>query len=132
VASAAYRRGMGKTVLTCVLALVFGFGGAVVGVMAFQDSLRGEQGATGLTGAPGPEGPAGQDGADGQDGQDGAAGARGPAGRAAKTEPRPVDLGMDGCSGRSVQVITDVTITQGKAPKLRLTKKNVCVVQPVG
>jgi len=114
---------MGKIVLTCVLALVFGFGGAAGAVTVFQDSLRGPQGESGLTGPPGPEGPAGRDGADGVDG------ARGPAGKtgkAAKTEPTVLNLGIQGCTGRSVQVVTDVTVTA--AQKIKLTKKDVCVV----
>ena len=118
---------MGKMVLTCVLALVFGLGGAAGGVTAFQDSLRGPQGETGLTGAPGPEGPAGQDG---EDGQDGARGPRWPAGKPAKpaeVEPPKLDLGSTGCAGSPVQVITDVAITKNQ--KLRLTKKTVCIVE---
>ena len=114
---------MGKIVLTCVLALVFGFGGAAGAVTVFQDSLRGPQGQSGLTGPPGSEGPAGQDGADGVDG---ARGPAGKAGKAAKTEPTVLDLGIQGCTGRSVQVVTDVTVTA--AQKIKLTKKNVCVV----
>ena len=114
---------MGKIVLTCVLALVFGFGGAAGAVTVFQDSLRGPQGQSGLTGPPGPEGLAGQDGADGQDG---ARGPSGKAGKAPKTEPTTLNLGIQGCTGRSVQVVTDVTITA--AQKIKLTKKNVCVV----
>lgn len=114
---------MGKIVLTCVLALVFGFGGAAGAVTVFQDSLRGPQGQSGLTGPPGPEGPAGQDGADGHDG---ARGPSGKAGKAPKTEPTTLNLGIQGCTGRSVQVVTDVTITA--AQKIKLTKKNVCVV----
>lgn len=114
---------MGKIVLTCVLALVFGFGGAAGAVTVFQDSLRGPQGQSGLTGPPGPQGPAGQDGADGVDG---ARGPAGKAGKAAKTEPTVLDLGIQGCTGRSVQVVTDVTVTA--AQKIKLTKKNVCVV----
>ena len=94
---------------------------------AFQGSLQGKQGETGLTGAPGPAGPAGQDGADGVDGKDGKAGKAGKAGKTAKVQAKPVDLGSTGCSGQSVQVITDVTITA--AQKLKLTKKNVCVVK---
>ena len=41
---------MVKYVVTCVLALVFGFGGAFVAVAVMQDSLTGPQGETGLTG----------------------------------------------------------------------------------
>ena len=114
---------MGKIVLTCVLALVFGFGGAAGAVTVLQDSLRGPQGASGLAGPPGPEGPAGQDGADGVDG---ARGAAGKVGKAAKVAPTTLNLGIQGCTGQSVQVVTDVTITANQ--KLRLIKKNVCVV----
>ena len=118
---------MGKIVLTCVLALVFGFGGAVGAVTVMQDSLRGPQGDSGLAGPPGPEGPAGQDGADGVDGVDGARGPSGKAGKAAKVTPTILNLGIEGCTGRSVQVVTDVTITTDQ--KLRLIKRNVCVVK---
>ena len=115
---------MSKMLLTCVLALVFGLGGAVGGVATFQDSLRGPQGPTGLAGAPGPEGPAGLDGADGVDG---ARGARGPAGKNGKVpKAGSIDIGSQGCTGRAMEVVTDVTITADQ--KLRLTKKNVCVV----
>jgi hypothetical protein len=118
---------MGKMVLTCVLALVFGFGGAVGAVTVMQDSLRGPQGDSGLAGPPGPEGPAGQDGVDGVDGVDGARGPSGKAGKAAKVTPTVLNLGLEGCTGRSVQVVTDVTITTDQ--KLRLIKRNVCVVK---
>jgi hypothetical protein len=115
---------MGKIVLTCVLAVVFGFGGAAGAVSAMNGSLRGPQGQTGLTGASGPRGPAGSAGIDGQNG---ATGAPGKPGKAAKVStPKALNLGSQGCTGRSVQVITDVTIT--KAQKLKLTKKDVCVV----
>jgi hypothetical protein len=117
---------MGKILLTCVLALVFGFGGAAVGVATLGDSLRGPQGETGLTGAPGPTGPTGPAGADGAPGADGAAGKAGKAAKVAKV-PTKIDLGVDGCAGRAVKVITDVTIT--KDQKLKLTKQDVCVVQ---
>jgi hypothetical protein len=116
---------MGKIVLTCALALVFGFGGAAGAVTVFHESLQGPQGETGLTGAPGPQGPAGQDGADGVDGAQGPAGKPGKA--AKKVDPQPVDLGSQGCSGQSVEVVTNVVIT--KDQKLRLIKKNVCVVK---
>ena len=96
---------MGKIVLTCVLALVFGFGGAVGAVTVMQDSL----------------------GADGVDGADGARGPSGKAGKAAKVTPTVLNLGIEGCTGRSVQVVTDVTITTDQ--KLRLIKRNVCVVK---
>jgi hypothetical protein len=118
---------MSKIVLTCVLALVFGFGGAAGAVTMMHDSLRGPQGESGLAGPPGPEGPAGQDGADGQDGARGPAGKAGKAGKAAKVTPTTLNLGVQGCTGRSVQVVTDVTVTA--AQKLKLIKKNVCVVK---
>jgi len=118
---------MGKIVLTCVLALVFGFGGAVGAVTVMQDSLRGPQGESGLAGPPGPEGPAGQDGADGVDGARGPSGKAGKAGKAAEVTPTILNLGIQGCTGRSVQVVTDVTITADQ--KLKLTKRNVCVVK---
>ena len=120
---------MGKIVLTCVLALVFGFGGALLAVGTFHESLTGPQGATGLAGAPGEQGPAGTDGVDGVDGKPGQQGPRGPAGKAAKAvkaEPTPTDLGTSDCSGRSVQVVTDATVT--KDNKLRLIRSAVCVV----
>ena len=119
-----YRAAMGKIVLTCVLALVFGFGGAAGAVTVFQDSLRGPQGESGLAGPPGPEGPSGQDGSDGQDG---ARGPAGKAGKAPKVEPTTVNLGSQGCTGRSVQVVTDLTVTA--AQKIKLVKKDVCVVK---
>ena len=116
---------MGKLIVTCVLAVVFGFIGAFAAVAVFQSSLAGPQGESGLTGPPGPQGEAGARGADGADG---AAGKPGKAGKAAKApDPVPVDLGVQGCSGRSVEVITDVTITANQ--KLKVAKKNVCVVK---
>lgn len=119
---------MGKTVLTCVLAVVFGAGGATGAVAALHGQLEGPQGATGLTGAPGPQGPAGRDGTDGKDGKQGAAGKRGPDGQAADNVSMPTDLGLGNCAGRSMQVITDVRITKGQ--KLQLVKKTVCIVKP--
>jgi Collagen triple helix repeat (20 copies) len=120
----------GRLVLTCVLAVVFGFGGAVAAVTVMHDSLRGAQGMTGLTGAPGPAGADGHDGVDGATGPRGPAGTAGKAGKAAKAAkvlPSQIDLGVAGCIGRSVDVITDVTITPQQ--KLKLTKKQVCVVK---
>ena len=122
---------MSKIVLSSVLALVFGFGGAAGAVSTFHTSLRGEQGATGLAGAPGPEGPAGADGVDGKDGARGPAGKQGKAGRpgkAAKKVAVPTDLGTGGCAGRSIQVVTQVTVTKNQ--QIRLTKQNVCIVAP--
>ena len=125
---------MSKIVLSSVLALVFGFGGAAGAVSTFHTSLRGEQGETGLAGAPGPEGPAGADGADGVDGKDGArgkTGKQGKAGKPAKATKKvavPTDLGTGGCAGRSIQVVTQVTVTKNQ--QIRLTKQNVCIVAP--
>ncbi|MGZ4438677.1 MAG: collagen-like triple helix repeat-containing protein [Nocardioides sp.] len=110
--------------LTALIAVVFGFLGSFVAVNVSSEQLRGAQGATGLQGAPGPQGPAGIDGADGVDG------ARGPAGRAGKAghaaAKAATDLGTVGCVGRSVEVVTDVTV---KNQKISLTKKTVCVVR---
>ena len=117
----------GRLVLACVLAVAFGFVGAAGAVTMMHGSLRGAQGQTGLTGAPGPTGPAGQDGAEGPAGAAGKDGKAGHNGKAAKSLPTTISLGVNGCSGRSVQVITDVTITADQ--KLRLTKKDVCVVK---
>jgi hypothetical protein len=64
---------------------------------------------------------------DGVDGVDGARGPSGKAGKAAKVTPTVLNLGLEGCTGRSVQVVTDVTITTDQ--KLRLIKRNVCVVK---
>ena len=125
---------MPKLVISSVLALVFGFGGAAGAVSTFHTSLRGEQGETGLAGAPGPEGPAGADGADGVDGKDGArgpAGKQGKAGKPAKATKKvavPTDLGTQGCAGQSIEVITQVTLTKDR--QIRLTKRNVCIVAP--
>ena len=124
---------MGKIVLTCVLALVFGFGGSLLGITAFHDSLAGAQGATGLTGAPGPAGDQGLPGTDGKDGADGRDGARGPRGlpgqpgkAATPAVPASTDLGTTSCSGRSVSVVTSATVTNNK---LKLIKSNLCVVK---
>ena len=122
---------MSKIVLSSVLALVFGFGGAAGAVSTFHTSLRGEQGATGLAGAPGPEGPAGADGIDGKDGARGKTGKQGKAGKPAKATKKvavPTDLGTGGCAGRSIQVVTQVTVTKNQ--QIRLTKQNVCIVAP--
>jgi hypothetical protein len=123
---------MAKILVTCVLALVFGFGGGVGAVTAFNDSLQGPQGPTGLTGAPGPAGADGADGVDGTPGQDGARGVRGPRGVPGKAADQPAatatDLGSGDCAGSSVTVITSATLVKGK--RLRLTKKDVCIVTP--
>ena len=107
--------------ITALVALVFGFLGALVAVDVEHDALRGPQGASGLAGPPGARGPAGLDGADGVDG------ARGPAGKAGKAARRvSTDLGTSGCAGSAQQVVTDVTVV-GK--KMHVTKADVCVVR---
>jgi len=117
----------GRLVLACALAVVFGFVGAAGAVTMMHGSLRGPQGQTGLTGAPGPAGQDGQPGAEGPPGPAGKTGSNGKNGKAAKALPTTIDLGVNGCSGQAVQVVTDVTITANQ--KLKLTKKNVCVVK---
>ena len=70
---------------------------------------------------------AGQDGADGLDGvngKNGKRGARGPAGKAA--ENVPVNVGTTGCSGSSVEVVTDASM---RKDDLQLTKKAVCITE---
>jgi hypothetical protein len=119
---------MGKIVLSCVLALVFGFGGAAAAVVAFHDQLQGTQGPTGLTGTPGAVGPAGADGGNGTDGVRGARGVPGRAGKAAKTSTPVTDLGTDGCAGSSVAVITRANLTPAK--RLIVVTKRVCIVNP--
>jgi hypothetical protein len=125
---------MTKILLTCVLALTFGFGGAAAAGVVFHDSMKGAQGPTGLPGAPGP---AGKDGSDGVDGSPGPAGPAGKAGRSGKAGkagkdatavPAVTDLGSTGCAGRSVEVITAATID--KDQKLQLTKRSLCIVAP--
>jgi hypothetical protein len=124
---------MGKNLLTCVLALVFGFGGAAAAGVAFHDQLQGPQGPTGLTGAPGPRGAQGAEGPQGPAGQAGKTGKAGksvkvvqPA-KAVKPAPQVTDLGTQNCTGKSVQVVTDATVT--KDQRLQLTKKSVCLVK---
>lgn len=115
---------MGKWVslgVTAMIALVFGFLGALVAVNVSADQLRGPQGATGLAGPPGEQGPPGQDGADGARG---APGAPGKAARAAQR--KPTDLGTSNCAGSSVDVVTNVTLT---GQKMSLKKDRVCVVR---
>ena len=119
---------MGKIVLICVLALVFGFAGAAGAVTVFKSQLAGSQGPTGLTGAPGPQGEAGTDGVDGKDGARGPRGKQGKPGKAAKDVSIPTDLGVAGCDGKSVKVVTGGKMT--KDNKLDLTTKTVCIVKP--
>lgn len=122
---------MGKIVLTCVLALVFGFVGAAGATAVFTSQLKGPQGSSGLTGPPGPQGESGIDGVDGKDGKDGKAGERGKkgkAGKAAKDVEVPTDLGAAGCAGKSMKVVSGGTLT--KDNKLKLTTKTICIVKP--
>jgi hypothetical protein len=120
---------MGKIVLTCVLALVFGFAGAGGAVYLFQDQFEGPQGPTGLTGAPGPAGQDGADGVDGATGPRGLQGKQGKPGKDAEEATAPAtDLGTDGCAGKSITVITSASIDENQ--KLDLTKKDVCIVAP--
>ena len=120
---------MGKILLTCVLALVFGFGGAVLAVTVLQDQMQGAQGPAGLTGAAGPAGRDGTDGAPGPRGPQGPRGLPGRPGKAAPEGPPPVtDLGTGSCAGRSVSVITGVGIT--KKQQLKVDREQVCIVDP--
>jgi hypothetical protein len=120
---------MGKIVLSCVLALVFGFGGAAGAVSAFQDQFQGPQGPTGLTGAPGPAGEDGIDGLDGARGPRGLPGRPGKPGKAAdEPDPPATDLGVGDCAGRSISVVTSAKLDKNK--KLQLTHKDVCIVAP--
>jgi hypothetical protein len=123
-----YRFRMGKIVLTCVLALVFGFAGAAGAVTVFKSQLAGSQGPTGLTGAPGPQGESGADGVDGKDGKPGPRGKPGKPGKAAKNVKLPTDIGLTNCSGKSVKVVTGGKMT--KTDKLDLTTKTICIVKP--
>jgi hypothetical protein len=127
-----YRAPMGKIVLSCVLALVFGFVGAAGAVVAFHDQLRGVQGPTGLAGAPGALGPAGKDGTNGQDGARGPRGRPGrpgKVGRAAAKSPTPVtDIGTNGCAGSFVDVVTRANLTANQ--RLIVVTKPLCIVKP--
>lgn len=117
-------RKMPSLLLTCVLSVVCGFLGAFAAVTAFQGQLQGPQGATGLAGPRGEQGPPGLDGADGADGE---RGPRGRSGKAAEAKKVPRNIGTTDCVGRSVQVVTDVTIS--KEQELQLEKQPVCVVE---
>ena len=120
---------MGKIVLNAVLALVFGFGGAVVALSAFNNQFEGPQGPTGLTGAPGPPGADGWDGTRGARGPQGKTGKTGKPGKAAKA-PAAVatDLGIGGCLGRSVSVVSSASVN--KAGRLTLVRKDICIMTP--
>jgi hypothetical protein len=129
---------MNKWIVICVVALVFGFGGAAGAVAVMHDQLQGDQGADGLTGAPG------QAGRDGADGVNGLRGGRGPAGRpgragkdgkhgkrgvaAPKAPPTATDLGTRDCAGSSVEVVTKARLDAAK--KLVVVKKQICLVAP--
>lgn len=120
-------RHMPNLLVTCVVALVCGFLGALGAVTVFQDQITGPQGATGLRGIAGEPGPAGTAGADGIDGVDGERGPRGRPGRAARTPDEvPLNIGTSDCLGRSVQVVTDVTV---RGDELELQRETVCVVE---
>jgi hypothetical protein len=119
---------MGKIVLTCVLALVFGFVGAAGATAVFASQLQGPQGSSGLTGPPGPQGESGIDGVDGKDGKAGERGKKGKPGKAAKDVEVPTDLGAAGCAGKSMKVVSGGTLT--KDNKLKLTTKTICIVKP--
>jgi hypothetical protein len=119
---------MGKIVLTCALALVFGVLGAVGATAVIGHQLRGPQGPSGLAGPPGPQGKAGTNGVDGKDGKAGARGKPGKAGKAATNVSMPTDLGAAGCAGRAIQVVSGGKLT--KDNKLKLTSKTICIVKP--
>ena len=120
---------MGKIVITCVLALVFGFGGAAGAVTAFHGELQGPQGPTGLTGAPGPQGERGPGRRRRQvDGKRGQAGKAGKAGKAADSVSVPTDLGPRQLR-RQVHAGHHRRDDQ-QGQKLQLSKQNVCIVKP--
>lgn len=119
-------RNMSGLLVTCVVALVCGFLGAFAAVTVLQDQLAGPQGQTGLRGLPGEPGQAGADGRDGVDGAPGDRGPRGRPGRAAEAaEETSVDVGSQGCLGRSVRVVMDVTV---RGDQLELERGTVCLV----
>ena len=119
-------RNMSGLLLTCVVALVCGFLGAVVAVSVLQDQLAGPQGPTGLQGLRGEPGPAGADGLDGEDGTPGERGPRGRSGKAAEAaDEAPVDVCTQNCLGRSVRVVTDVTV---RNDQMQLVRDTVCLV----
>jgi hypothetical protein len=119
---------MGKIVLTCALALVFGVLGAVAATAVIGSQLRGPQGPTGLAGPPGPTGKAGINGKDGKNGKDGRQGKPGKPGKAAANVSMPTDLGAAGCAGKAISVVTGGKLTKNN--KLQLTTKTVCIVKP--
>jgi hypothetical protein len=122
---------MTKILLTCVLALTFGFGGAAAAGAVFHDSMKGAQGPTGLPGAPGPAGKDGADGTDGSPGPVGPAGKPGKPGKPGKDAAAVAavtDLGSSNCAGKSVEVVTAVKVS--KKQKVTLTKKTLCIVTP--
>jgi hypothetical protein len=119
-------RNMSGLLLTCVVALVCGFLGAVVAVTVLQDQLAGPQGPTGLQGLRGEPGPAGTDGLDGEDGAAGERGPRGRAGKAPEADDTPVNVGTQNCLGRSVRVVTDVTV---RNDQMQLERDTVCLVE---
>lgn len=129
---------MRNWVVTCIVALVFGSGGAVGAVAAMHDQLQGEQGPDGLTGARGQAGIAGSDGTDGANGVRGRHGLTGRPGRAGKpgqpgkaapkAPPAATDLGTANCAGSSVEVVTKARINAAR--KLVIVRKRLCLVNP--
>jgi hypothetical protein len=121
---------MGKLsslLVTGVVALACGFGGAFAAVSVLAEDLRGPQGATGVPGPAGADGADGEDGAPGADGADGKRGPQGPRGKEARARaPRAYDLGSADCSGRSVRIVTDVRV---ESRGLQVDRGQVCVVR---
>jgi len=106
--------------VTSVLALVFGFVGALGAVSFFADEIKGEQGSTGIQGAPGQPGVRGTDGGRGSQGE---RGRRGKKGKAAPKLPS-YDLGTINCAGTGYEVVTDATVVKRE---LRLSKEVICI-----
>lgn len=108
--------------VTSVLALAFGFVGALGAVSFFADDLKGTQGATGIQGAPGEPGVRGTDGGQGSPGERGRPGKRGKAARVPKLPS--YDLGTLNCAGTGYEVVTDVTVVKRQ---VRTSKAVVCI-----
>lgn len=105
--------------VTSVLALVFGFVGALGAVSFFADDIKGEQGPTGIPGAQG------EPGARGTDGGQGERGPRGPRGKAARVPKLPsYDLGTINCAGVGYEVVTDIAVVK---QRVRTSKELLCI-----
>lgn len=105
--------------VTSVLALVFGFVGALGAVTFFADDLKGAQGATGIPGAEGEPGTRGTDGSRGEHGL------RGKSGKAARVPKLPsYDLGTIDCAGVGYEVVTDITVVN---KRVRTSKELLCI-----